>query len=920
MRFDEFELDEANAQLTRAGQVLHLPPKAFSVLCVLAAQAGRLVRKDDLFDAVWGHKYVSDSVLKTAISQLRTVLADDAAQPRFIETVARLGYRFIAQPVSIDCTSAAGVVGSEVPEQRVITSKPDLASKNSVAATGLLRAENNSSPASAMIGREPALMQLQSAWEKASVGQSGLLWVAGDAGVGKSTLIEHFVLRSGAAVIASGQCVEQYGAGEPYLPVLQALGTLARTYEELPALMRVNAPTWFIQMPWLASENERAILGRELIGTSHERMVREFIKLLELFTQSKPLLLITEDLHWGDHATLRLMDYVARSHSAMKLLWISSFRLTQVIAQNHPLQTLRHELKLHRLCDEILLDSFSEAEVAEYLATRLSNVSLPEAVIRRLHQHTDGLPLFLSSVIDSLLQTRTENNLADMHWLRDGLLNSLPVPEDLSGTLDRQIEMLDAQTGRLLEVASACGAEFRAGTLANILDLDLLIVCDLLDVLVRRQIWVRHESLLDLPDGAIDTVYAFRHVIYKHAFYRRLGPSQRVQLHRRVVRALVADQSLGIVVTPVELAYHYEQGREFIAALTHYVKATELALGQFAPKEAEELCRHGLQLLPQIPDGQERQELELMLLAHLATACSQLYGISSNEAREVLIRAQDICGNLPLTPQRALLLISLGWNLYGRAEYASANALGEQVHALGRAYANPVLIISACNMLGIISATCGHPAVALEHLKEGLAAADALGDALPKAPFFIDPRITMRSVLAVTLVSMGLAEEARAEASAAIAAADALGRVMARCFSRRCATVVEMRLRNPRRARVYTEALGEIIAATGLVQPVAPYKWMHGWVEAHEGNVQAGLELIKAGYAMHVGMGMMTGRVEAIICLIDVLILNNEWEQASTWLEEARTLSASLGEDSYLPDLEKFSLCIATRQVLPLSS
>lgn len=878
MRFDIFELDEANAQLTRSGQAVHLPPKAFAVLCVLVAQTGRLVRKDDLFDAVWGHKYVSDSVLKTAISQLRTVLADDATQPRYIETVARLGYRFIGSP------------------------------------------GNNFSSLSSMIGREPALIHLQTAWRKASAGQSGLFWIAGDAGVGKSTLIENFVLRSGATVIATGQCVEQYGAGEPYLPVLQALGTLARTYEDLPALMRANAPAWFIQMPWLATESERAALGRELIGTSHERMVREFIKLLELFTQEKPLLLITEDLHWGDSATLRLMDYVARAQTTMKLLWVSSFRLTQVIAQNHPLQALRHELKLHRLCEEILLDSFSEIEVAEYLATRIPDVVVPEPVIHRLHQHTDGLPLFLASVIDSLLQTCDENKLSDMRWLGDGSLNSLPVPEDLSGTLDRQIDMLDSETARLLEVASACGAEFRAGTLANILDRDLLVVCDLLDVLVRRQIWVRHESLLDLPDGSIDTVYAFRHVIYKHAFYRRLGPSQRVQLHRKVARALMVDQSISILVTPAELAYHYEQGREFIASLTQYAKATEFALAQFAPKEAEELCRHGLQLLAQIPAGHERQELELMLLAHLATACSQLYGISSNEAREVLIRAQAICGNLPLTPARALLLISLGWNLYGRGEYASASALGEQVHALGNAHANPVLIISACNMLGIIAATCGKPQVALPRLKEGLATADALGDALPTAPFFIDPRITMRSVLAVTLVSLGLGEEARAEASAAIAAADALDRVMARCFSRRCATVVEMRLRNPQRARVYTEALGEIIATTGLVQPVAPHKWMHGWVMAHEGDVQTGLALIKAGYEMHVGMGMMTGRVEAIICLIDVLILNNEWEQASTWLEEAKALSASLGEDSYLPDLEKFAHCIATRQTLPLSS
>ena len=98
LRFDEFELDEENALLTRAGSPVQLPPKAFALLCTLANSAGKLTRKDALLDAVWGHRHVSESVLKTTVSQLRAALSDDAAHPRYIETVRGVGYRFADRP------------------------------------------------------------------------------------------------------------------------------------------------------------------------------------------------------------------------------------------------------------------------------------------------------------------------------------------------------------------------------------------------------------------------------------------------------------------------------------------------------------------------------------------------------------------------------------------------------------------------------------------------------------------------------------------------------------------------------------------------------------------------------------------------------------------------------------------------------
>ena len=96
LHFDRFELDEADARLECDGRPIALAPKPFAVLCALARSPGRLVTKNALLDLVWGHRFVTESVLKSAISEVRAALGDDPRQPRYIETVSRRGYRFIA--------------------------------------------------------------------------------------------------------------------------------------------------------------------------------------------------------------------------------------------------------------------------------------------------------------------------------------------------------------------------------------------------------------------------------------------------------------------------------------------------------------------------------------------------------------------------------------------------------------------------------------------------------------------------------------------------------------------------------------------------------------------------------------------------------------------------------------------------------
>ena len=599
VRFDAFELDEANARLLRDGKPVALAPTPFAVLCTLVRQQGSLLTKNALLDQVWGHQFVSDSVLKTAISDLRTVLDDDPRQPRFIETVSRKGYRFIAPTVT-------GTPPSKEPGTRNLQPKW-------------------------FVGRTEALGRLHSAWERACNGQRAVVWIAGEPGIGKTTLIDHFIAGLGDIAGARGQCVETYGPGEPYLPVLEALARLCRDDDAVAPLLRAVAPTWMLQLPWLSTADERDALRRDLAGVGQDRMLREMGEVLDRYTERGPLLLVTEDLHWGDRATIQLIDYIARRRGPARLMWLSSFRLAEVVALDHPLNSARHELRLHGLCDEIVLDAFSEREVADYVAGHSPALAGHESFVRTLHERTDGVPLFVASLITDAVMRTSDNDHGDAQ----ARLANVAVPQNLAGIIDHYVARLGNEERALLAAAAVCGVEFRVNTIADVLERDVTSVAEMCEQLVREQLWLtaarpRDESIApELP-------YSFRHALFRQVLYERTPSAVRTQLHRKVGAALERERAAGLSVAAVELAQHFERCSALMTALRYYAEAAESALLRFSPSQTMSLTEHAMTLVPLTADSHERTTLEITLATLQGAAAVEVLGASSAEAKRRL--------------------------------------------------------------------------------------------------------------------------------------------------------------------------------------------------------------------------------------------------------------------------------------------
>ena len=210
LEFVPFRLDLGAERLWRDAQAVPLTAKAFAVLHYLVIHAGRLVTRDELFEAVWALPVVSDAALTVCIGEIRRALGDTARPPQFLETVRGRGYRFCAA-VRVAPGTLGWPAGGALP---VAVRQPEL-----------------------LVGREAELAQLQRWWAETQQGARHIVMVTGEAGIGKTTLVDAFVAQVTATAdvwLGHGQCIEQYGTGEAYLPLLEAFGHVGRGPEGAP--------------------------------------------------------------------------------------------------------------------------------------------------------------------------------------------------------------------------------------------------------------------------------------------------------------------------------------------------------------------------------------------------------------------------------------------------------------------------------------------------------------------------------------------------------------------------------------------------------------------------------------------------------------------------------------------------------------
>jgi DNA-binding winged helix-turn-helix (wHTH) protein len=347
--------------LSSHGVEVKLPPRALALLWALASQPGQVLTKAALLDAVWGGAVVGEEALGFQIRVLRQALRDDARQPRYIETVHRVGYRFVS-PVRV--TPSPPDVGAPAPRsETLVTSEAR-------------------SPAP-LVGREAELARLHELLTHSLGGTRRVVFVTGEAGIGKTALVETFLAGTVAGSelgVGRGQCVGHYGAGEAFLPLLEALSRLGRGAggERVLEILRGHAPNWLAQLPSLVPPADLEALRRGAQGATRERMLRELAEGLEALTDVQPVVLLLEDLHWADPSTVEWLAMVARRPESARLLVLGTYRPVDLVVTGHPLKVVKHELVARGQAVEVSLGPLSAQAVGTYVAQRLAGQAADE--------------------------------------------------------------------------------------------------------------------------------------------------------------------------------------------------------------------------------------------------------------------------------------------------------------------------------------------------------------------------------------------------------------------------------------------------------------------------------------------------------------------------------------------------------------
>ena len=913
--FPPFRLDPANEQLWDDNQLVPLRPKLFAILHYLVAHAGRLVSREELRKAVWADTIVSEGILRGCIRELREALRDDPDEPQFIETVARRGHRFIA-PLS--------------------TAAPVQSLKSKVQSSP--QSPNIQRLVPTLVGRETELTQLHQWWEKAASGERQIVFVTGEPGIGKTTLVETFLqsLASGAwsresqndsiqpselltlnsrrqtpnapVWIGRGQCVEHYGAGEAYLPVLEALGRLCRgpDGERLIELLRQHAPTWLAQMPALLQEAELEAVQRKIQGVTRERMLREFAEAIEVMTAETPLVLLLEDLHWSDYATIDLLSVLARRREAARLLVLGTYRPADVVISGRPLKAAKQELQTHRQCEELSLGFLTATAVAQYLTGRFPHHQFPPQLTELIHNSTDGNPLFMVNTVDYLVARGTVSD-QDGQWQLCAKVAdvALGVPENLRQMIEKQIEQLTAQEQRILEVASVAGAEFSAAVL-NAGAGDDHEGEEQCEALVRRGQFLRTRGVAEWPDGTIAARYGFIHALYHQVLYERVPVGRRMRLHRQIGVRQEGGYGARAGEIASELSVHFEQGKDYRRAVHYHELAARRALQRSTPQEAINHLIAGLSLLQHLPDTTERRsQQELTLQTALGGALAMTKGFAAQEVERAYARARVLCQQIGETPQIFPVLLGLGRFYVSRGELRIAHELAEQLFSPVQHGRAPGLLLEgeAPLLLGSIDFWLGDFVAAHALLEQSIALAGTPAHHSSVVRYGNDPRIVSRLYAALAFWALGYADQALEHIWEGLSRASAIAHLPTLATALQFSALFYQHRRDSAETLEQAEATVALATEQGFTLWIGLGTLVQGWALAQRGQANEGLIQIQQGLAATRAVGTDLARTYLLGMLAEVYGKANQVAMGLAVLSEALDRADKTGERFYEAEL-----------------
>jgi class 3 adenylate cyclase/tetratricopeptide (TPR) repeat protein len=453
-------------------------------------------------------------------------------------------------------------------------------------------------------GRGPELAALEEARKHAHGSQRcQVVFVAGEAGMGKTALVAQAAraAHDAGAVVLFGHADEGFGIA--YQPWIEIVTTVVRDCAPafVTGLRQAQRGALARLVPEIGG-------GERVIDPDTERLLllEGSTELLAAVSRDAPVLVVLDDLHWADAASLQLLRHLVGSTTPMEVTVACTYRDTD-LARGDPLNVLLTDLHREANVTRIPLSGLEDTELIDLLEAAAGHALDDSGVglAHSLRRETDGNPFFAGEILRHLGESGQIVLGENGRWTVAVELEDLGLPNSVRDVIGRRVERLGDQAARVLRLAAVIGREFDVTTLVALVDLDEDSVLDLLDAAVAAAV---------LTESAVADRYRFAHALIQHSLYDELSPTRRQRAHQRIAEDLEARALLEGVMSFAELAHHWvaaTKPTDLDKALNYLRRAGDEARDALAPDDAIRWYQQALELLDRrtIPDEHQRAEL-----------------------------------------------------------------------------------------------------------------------------------------------------------------------------------------------------------------------------------------------------------------------------------------------------------------------
>jgi TOMM system kinase/cyclase fusion protein len=622
-----------------------------------------------------------------------------------------------------------------------------------------------------LVGREQEVGLLLERWAQAKDGTGQVVLLSGEAGIGKSRLVQvmkEHVATEPQAWLTPCQCSPYYQNTALY-PLIDLLERVVLQFDreesrpqklgKLEGLLVQHGLPLAETVPLLASllslplTADYAPLTMSPEQQKHKTL-QALLTIVLRITAQQPLFFVMEDLHWVDPTALELLSLLVDQGPTARMLVLLTYR-----PDFSPPWTGRAHLT------QVTLHRLPRRQAAEMTARVAHGKTLPPAVVEQVVAKTDGVPLFVEELTKMVLESGLLQERDDCYALTDPL-PPLAIPATLHDSLMARLDRLATVKG-LAQLAATLGREFAYALLQAVSPWDEATVQRGLHQLVEVEFLYQQG----LPPQA---TYVFKHSLIQEAAYQSLLKSTRHQYHQRIAQVLAERFPETAETQPELVAHHCTEAGLSAQAVAYWQHAGQRALARSAMLEAVAHLTRGLEVLGTLPDTPERHQQELALRITLGPALMATRGFEAPEVLHAYARAHELCQRVGDTQKLFSALWGLRYLHQVRGELQRACEVGEELLGVARQLQAPELVVVAHVGLEIGLFWRGELGLARTHAQHALALYDPQQMRDQAVRYGMDHGVACRLVGAVTLWLLGYPDQARQWSEAALTHAQGL--------------------------------------------------------------------------------------------------------------------------------------------------